>query len=87
MRKHAQAGQATVTLLEVENGFLARVSDDEVGFVVADAESAPGHLGLAAMRERAELAGGWLTIEAAPEGGTTLEVWIPAAVPTKDGGA
>jgi signal transduction histidine kinase len=41
----------------------------------------PGHLGLAAMRERAELAGGWLTIAAPRSGGTTLEVWIPAATP------
>ena len=85
VRKHAQAGVATVALLEVEDGFLARISDDGVGFVAEDEEPVPGHLGLAAMRERAELAGGWLKIEAAPGDGTTLEVWIPAAPPSANG--
>jgi signal transduction histidine kinase len=81
VRKHAQATAATVSLREVESGFLARVSDDGIGFVARDEEPVPGHLGLAAMRERAELAGGWLKIEAAPGKGTTLEVWIPVAPP------
>jgi PAS domain S-box-containing protein len=85
VRKHAQAGQATVALEEVENGFLARISDDGVGFVAGDEEPVPGHLGLAAMRERAELAGGWLTIKAAPGEGTILEVWIPVAPPSANG--
>jgi len=81
VRKHAQATAATVALRELENGFLARVSDDGIGFVAGDEEPVPGHLGLAAMRERAELAGGWLKIKAAPGKGTTLEVWIPVAPP------
>jgi PAS domain S-box-containing protein len=81
VRKHAQATAATVALREVENGFLARVSDDGIGFVAGNEEPVPGHLGLAAMRERAELAGGWLKIKAAPGKGTTLEVWIPVAPP------
>jgi PAS domain S-box-containing protein len=81
VRKHAQASEATVTLLEARNGFLARISDNGVGFVAGDEEPVPGHLGLAAMRERAELSGGWLTIAAPRSGGTTLEVWIPAATP------
>jgi signal transduction histidine kinase len=29
------------------------------------------------MRERAELAGGWLRIRGAPTGGTEVEFWIP----------
>jgi PAS domain S-box-containing protein len=81
VRKHAQATAATVALRELENGFLARVSDDGIGFVAGDEEPVPGHLGLAAMRERAELAGGWLKIKAAPGKGTTLEVWVPVAPP------
>ncbi|MDP9232566.1 MAG: PAS domain S-box protein, partial [Actinomycetota bacterium] len=81
VRKHAQATAATVALRELGNGFLARVSDDGIGFVAGDEEPVPGHLGLAAMRERAELAGGWLKIKAAPGKGTTLEVWIPVAPP------
>jgi PAS domain S-box-containing protein len=83
VRKHAQAGQATVTLREVERGFLVRISDDGVGFVTTDSQQVPGHLGLAAVRERAELAGGRLSIEATPGGGTTFEVWIPAVLPSE----
>jgi hypothetical protein len=30
------------------------------------------------MRERAEVAGGWLRIESAPGAGTHVEFWIPA---------
>jgi PAS domain S-box-containing protein len=81
VRKHAQASQATVALREVEKGFLARISDNGVGFVAGDEQPVAGHLGLAAMRERAELAGGWLKVKAAPGAGTTLEVWIPVAPP------
>jgi PAS domain S-box-containing protein len=83
VRKHARAGQATVTLREVERGFLVRISDDGVGFVTTDSQQVPGHLGLAAVRERAELAGGRLSIEATPGGGTTFEVWIPAVLPSE----
>jgi nitrate/nitrite-specific signal transduction histidine kinase len=36
----------------------------------------PGHLGLKAMRERAELAEGWLRIESRP-GATTITFWLP----------
>jgi PAS domain S-box-containing protein len=85
VRKHAQAGRATVALLELDKGFLARISDDGVGLAAGDEEQVPGHLGVAAMRERAELAGGWLEIKASPGEGTTLEVWIPATPPSANG--
>ena len=35
------------------------------------------HLGLVAMRERAELAGGWCRVHSAPTRGTVVEFWIP----------
>jgi nitrate/nitrite-specific signal transduction histidine kinase len=38
----------------------------------------PGHLGITAIRERAELAGGWLKISSIPGSGTVVEFWIPA---------
>jgi len=38
----------------------------------------PGHLGLVAMRERAELAGGTIDLHSLPGSGTVLEVWLPA---------
>jgi nitrate/nitrite-specific signal transduction histidine kinase len=38
----------------------------------------PGHLGLVAMRERAEMAGGSIDLHSLPGSGTVLEVWLPA---------
>jgi signal transduction histidine kinase len=39
--------------------------------------AAPGHLGLAAMRERAEMAGGTCEVRSLPGAGTSVTVWIP----------
>lgn len=78
VRKHAHAGSASVLLDQQEGGYRLRVSDDGVGFQVDEATPVPGHLGLAAMRERAELAGGWLRIDSAAGAGTTIECWIPS---------
>jgi PAS domain S-box-containing protein len=77
VRKHAQAATATVELEARDDGFYVRIRDDGVGFAPESAALRPGHLGLAATRERAELAGGWLRIESAPGEGTTVEFWIP----------
>jgi signal transduction histidine kinase len=78
VRKHAHAREATVALNEVDGGYLVRISDDGVGFDVEQGvQATPGHLGLAAMRERSTLVGGWLRIESAPGDGTTIEVWTP----------
>lgn len=81
VRKHARATAASVLLGQDENGYLLRVSDNGVGFRVDDASPVPGHLGLAAMRERAELAGGWLRIDSTAGAGTTVECWIPPHEP------
>jgi hypothetical protein len=34
------------------------------------------------MRERAEMAGGWLLIESTPDAGTTVRCWLPRPDPT-----
>jgi signal transduction histidine kinase len=54
------------------------VADDGAGFDVAAtlAQIRPGHLGLVAMRERAELAEGWLRIDSGGEG-TAVAFWLP----------
>ena len=77
-RKHAQAERIDVALETSDGGVRARVVDDGVGFDPDAATSAPGtgHLGLAAMRERATLSGGQLTISSRP-GETTVEFWLP----------
>lgn len=77
VRNHAGAENATVTLAGREGGYYVRVVDDGVGFNTEDAATRPGHLGIAAIRERAELAAGWLRVESAPGDGTTVEFWIP----------
>ena len=78
VRTHAQAENATVVLDERDYGYRVRVSDDGVGFAPEKLQPVPGHLGLAAMQERASLAGGWLRIDSAPGKGTTVEFWIPS---------
>jgi signal transduction histidine kinase len=55
-----------------------QVADDGQGFNEAtDAVGEAGHYGLATMRERAQLAGGWLRVHADRGRGTTIEAWIP----------
>jgi PAS domain S-box-containing protein len=78
VRKHSEAKTAEIRLEERQGGYFVRIADDGVGFAADDITPAPGHLGLAAMRERAELSGGRLQIESVLESGTTIEVWIPS---------
>ena len=78
VRKHAEARTATVTLAERGGGYFVRVSDDGIGFLAERLTGVPGHLGLASMRERAELAGGWLRVASELGRGTDVEFWIPA---------
>lgn len=78
VRKHARATLVEVTLEARDEGFLVRVRDDGVGFTPEVAVGRPGHLGLAAMAERAEMAGGWFRIDSVPDAGTTVEFWLPA---------
>jgi signal transduction histidine kinase len=78
-RKHASPTRIDVVLESSAEGTIARVTDDGVGFDVDAAlqDARPGHLGLAAMRERVELAGGWLRIESGADG-TSMSCCIPA---------
>jgi signal transduction histidine kinase len=78
VRKHAHATHVTVTIEPHDDGSLVRVADDGVGFdLTSVASQSPGHLGLAAMRERAEMVGGWCKVESVPGAGTTVEFWVP----------
>jgi signal transduction histidine kinase len=83
VRKHAEATAIHVTLADRENGALLRIRDDGLGFDLAAVdEERPGHLGLVSMRERAEMAGGWLRMAGSKGQGTTVEAWVPAEEPT-----
>jgi signal transduction histidine kinase len=76
-RKHADATTVRVTLEARDAGVFMAIEDDGVGFLPQDAVAAPGHLGLATMRERVEMAGGSCTLRSLPGAGTSLEVWLP----------
>ena len=53
------------------------VEDNGRGFVVAERNNLPGHLGLLAFKERALMLGGWYKIESQPGAGTKIEFWMP----------
>jgi signal transduction histidine kinase len=83
-RRHADASTVTVSLEEVDDGFRLSVQDDGVGFDAGTtSESPPGHLGLTAMRERAELVGGWRRVTSQRDVGTLVQAWVPG--PLVDG--
>jgi two-component system, NarL family, sensor kinase len=81
--RHAQAKAVSISLRMVGSRVELRVADDGHGFddngPVAAGE--PGHLGLASMRERAELMDGTLEIESS-ERGTRVLVLAPLPAPT-----
>jgi signal transduction histidine kinase len=75
--RHANASRIDVTLTADVDVTVLSVTDDGVGF--APASTVAGRrLGLASMRERAEEAGGVLTVTSEPGGGTTVRLEVPA---------
>jgi signal transduction histidine kinase len=74
---HAHATHVTVVLADRDGGVAVRVEDDGVGCPPEQVGRRPG-LGLTAMRERAELAGGWWRLDSAPpRRGTVVDYWLP----------
>jgi signal transduction histidine kinase len=71
--RHADAQHVTVSVARVNGAVELRVRDDGHGFLVEPfATDDAGHIGLATMRERAELADGELEIETGDRGTTVL---------------
>jgi signal transduction histidine kinase len=79
VRTHARARRVCVEIRGQETGLRVRVIDDGVGFDVAQQAERPGHLGISAMRQRVELAGGWLHVDSSEGDGTTVEFFVPRA--------
>ncbi|HSP09628.1 MAG TPA: ATP-binding protein [Candidatus Dormibacteraeota bacterium] len=75
--KHAHATRVIVAAESTDGGIRVQITDDGTGFVVAESEHRPGHLGLLAMRERAQLAGGWCHIVSDPGAGAKVDFWVP----------
>jgi PAS domain S-box-containing protein len=82
--KHAEANKVSVSVEQRDEGFLVRIEDDGQGFSLHEAlRPRPGQLGLGAMKERAEIAGGWFRVDSAPGTGTTVEFWVPDQEPVE----
>ena len=77
VEKHSNATRVSVHAEMIDDGVSVVISDDGTGFVVAESLYLPGHLGLVAMRERAQLAGGWCRLDSEPGTGTRISFWIP----------
>jgi two-component system, NarL family, sensor histidine kinase DevS len=73
--KHAEARHVSILLARREGSVIAVIEDDGLGFD-PDARDGDG-VGLLGMQERVELHDGRLTVESAPEAGTTLRIEIP----------
>ena len=77
IEKHAGATRVQVSLKGIDSGVHGAVVDNGKGFVVAERNNLPGHLGLLALKERALMAGGWYKIESQPGLGTRVEFFMP----------
>lgn len=80
VEKHARATRVTVVAEEIDGGIRIEVTDDGTGFVVAESVRVPGHIGLVALCERAQLAGGTCRVESEPGIGTTIDFWVPMSL-------
>jgi signal transduction histidine kinase len=75
--KHGEAALVHVSLTENEHYADLRVTDNGSGFdAEEDIDQAPGHIGLASMRERAEMLEGTMNIRS-EAGGTVVHVRVP----------
>lgn len=79
IEKHSAASQAWVRLRLDKTSLNLEIGDNGHSFHAARLAEAQknGHLGLLAMRERAEMLGGELLIQAEPGAGTTIQATIP----------
>ena len=72
--KHSGAESLTVAITEADGHIDIRVRDEGRGY---DPSEHTGGFGLLGMRERVELLGGRLTVDTAPEAGTTVLARLP----------
>jgi PAS domain S-box-containing protein len=73
--RHARAREVTVRLVRRGHTVVLGIRDDGVGFTPAETRG----LGLATMRERAEIMGATLSIRSRPRRGTEVRVVVPFA--------
>jgi signal transduction histidine kinase len=76
-RAHAEATEVIVTLRGGEDGLEIVISDNGIAVDPESFVSAPGHRGLATMRDRAAILGGSCTMEPSSPHGCTVRVYVP----------
>jgi signal transduction histidine kinase len=76
--KHSRAQAVKILLRFGETETRLEISDDGVGFNLAQAQKSGGR-GLRSMRERVQRMAGSLSVESIPAGGTRVSVTAPAA--------
>jgi PAS domain S-box-containing protein len=84
--RHAGASWVQIRITSEDEWAEMSVRDDGVGFDPG-AGSPEGHLGLTAMRERTELAGGEWSIVSSPGHGTTIRARLPLRPSAQEGPA
>jgi signal transduction histidine kinase len=80
IRKHSNAESISIKSQTSQGDLILTVEDDGIGFdpeMLAAEQESGEHLGIMAIRERAELLGGELTIDSVPGMGTRITVRIP----------
>lgn len=83
-RKHAQAENISLHLREEDGQLVCVVEDDGRGFDVKQTERAYDrrvHFGLINTLERAEMIGGYVTVESVPGEGTKVTLRVPISKP------
>jgi signal transduction histidine kinase len=86
-QKHAAAQHIWIRLKQAQGGLRLEVEDDGVGFNVGAVDAhyeQRGSLGMVNMRERAELAGGVLSVRSTEGEGTCISVSLPHAGEPQD---
>ena len=78
---HAGASEVIVSLRGDESGVEIVIADDGIAVDSDIFTSAPGHRGLATMRDRAAVVGGWCTVEPCAPHGCTVRLWVPRVRP------
>ena len=84
VHKHSQANAVRLEWKREPSRWVLRVEDDGIGFDLVKAARRKRSVGLLSMRERAELIGGSLQVQSAPEQGTVVTLLLPV---TKEGSA
>ena len=82
LAEHAKAAEIVVELGETPAVIYATITDDGQGFEVETAQqksAEQGSLGMANLRERADLIGGELTVHSTPDQGTRITIGVPKA--------